>query len=155
MVSSYQGHIQEREREAYPRLRSFMSKSFLKIPADLDIYEAIALILKNQVSGAPVVDENGKLVGIISEKDCLRLATQDSYESNPAGGPVRSYMTTEVLTVSPDMGLNELAHIFVSNPYKKLPVLDNGRLVGVVRRRDALAAIQEFYKKRMAYIHGH
>jgi len=155
MVSSYQGHIQAPQGEVYPRLRSFMTKSFLKIPADMNIYDAIALILKNKVSGAPVVDKAGKLVGILSEKDCLRLATQDAYGSNPTGGAVSAYMTTEVVTVSPDVGLNELAEIFVANPYKKLPVLERGKLIGVVRRGDALAAIQEFYKKRMAYIHGH
>ena len=152
MVSNYQGKLQEPVRDTYPRVGEFMSRSFLEIRPDMEIYQAMALLLKHKVTGAAVVDDNKRLVGIISEKDCLKLVAHDAYDNVPRGGSVESYMTTKVVTLQPSSGLNEAAHIFINNPYKKLPVLDKGKLVGVVRRRDVLAVIQEFHKKRMNFI---
>ncbi|MDJ0839812.1 MAG: CBS domain-containing protein [Acidobacteriota bacterium] len=154
MVSSYQGRMQTPVREEYPNVGEFMSRSFATIGPEQDVYQAVALILKHKVSGACVVDEEHNLMGIISEKDCLRLATQDTYESTPHGGPVREYMTTDVVTLTPQCGLGKAAEIFLGNPYKKLPVLEGRKLVGVVRRNNVLEVIQSFYKKRMAYMRG-
>jgi len=152
MVSSYQGHLQESTRETYPRVGEFMSHSFEGIPSDMDIYQAMELILKNRVSGAPVVEGDKVLVGILSEKDCLKLATQDTYEAQPQGGPVSNYMTREVKSVTQDTSLDEVARIFLSNSYKKLPVVDGNQIVGVVRRHDVLMVIRDHYKKRMAFM---
>ena len=152
MVSSYQGRMQAPVRESYPNVGEFMSRSHVCVRPDTDIYKAVELIVKNSVSGACVTDEENNLLGIISEKDCLKLATQDAYESTPHGGPVSNYMTTDVMTLTPESGLHDTAEIFINNPYKKLPVLRDGKLVGVVRRHDVLAVIGDFYKKRMDYI---
>jgi len=150
MVSSYQGVMQTPVREEYPRVGEFMSRSFATIGPDEDIYEAVKLILSKKVSGCCVVDKENRLLGIISEKDCLRLAVQDAYESTPHGGPVRNYMSTNVVTLTPESGLNAAAQIFLNNPYKKLPVLNGSRVVGVVRRIDILEVVEAYYKKRMA-----
>ncbi len=154
MVSSYQGRMQAPVRESYPSVGEFMTRSHVCLKPDTDIYEAVHLIVKHKVSGACVTDEDNNLVGIISEKDCLKLANQDAYESTPHGGPVSNYMTTNVVTLTPESGLNETAEIFINNPYKKLPVLQGKKLVGVVRRHDVLAVIGDFYKKRMNYMRG-
>ncbi len=152
MVSSYQARFREPEREHYPHTAEFMSRSFVTVKPETDIYEAMNILLKRKVSGAMVVNGEGNLAGFISEKDCLDLATHDTYESNLPGGPVANFMTTEVLTLTPEAGLNEVAELFMDKPYRKLPVLDHGRLVGVVRRHDVLEVIQQFYKKRMMYL---
>lgn len=151
MVSSYQGHLKEPVREEYPSVASFMSQSYLKVTKDTDIYKVMSLVLKEHVSGALVV-EGDQLLGIVTEKDLLRLARQDTYSSAPTGGPASAYMTTDLVTISPEQGLDETADIFLNNVYKKLPVLDHGKLVGVVRRRDVLKIIEEFYQRRMNYL---
>lgn len=148
MVTSYQSKLQEPKPQPYPNVDSFMSRSFVRVSPDTDIYTAMAMLLKHQVSGAPVVDGEDRLLGFISEKDCLSLVAHDSYDHMQHGGPVTKFMTAQVLTLTPEMGLNEVAEIFMSKPYRKLPVVDGGKLVGVVRRRDALGVVQKFYKER-------
>lgn len=155
MVASYQGKLHEQEREHYPHVQEFMSRSMVKLSPDTDIYEAIGLLLKFNISGAPVVDDENNLVGIVSEKDCLKLVAQDTYQSTPQGGPIGNFMTTEVVTVSPGKGLSEVAQIFMKTPFKKLPVIQRGKLVGMIRRRDVLAVIQEFHRKRMLFMKQH
>lgn len=152
MVVSYQGKLSEPGPEVYPHAESFMSTSYMTVSPQTDIYQAMDILLKNQISAAMVVDEFGTLVGIISEKDCLKLATSDSYEQLQPGGPVANYMTSKLVTIDAATGLAEIAQIFLDNPYKKLPVKKQGRLVGVVRRRDVLAAIQDFFGKRTEYL---
>lgn len=152
MVSNYQGHLQDPVRVAYPRVSEFMSKSYLKISPELDIYQAMSLILKRKVSAAIVVGSDDLLVGIVSEKDLLKLATQDTYSSEPIGGPVSEYMTKEVESVTSQQGLNEVADLFINNPYRQIPVLDEGKIVGVVDRRGLLLVIEEFYHRRMKFL---
>jgi len=152
MVSSYQGHLKEPVREEYPSVGSFMSKSYLQVTPDTDIYTVMSKVLKERVSGALVVEGEDNLLGIVSEKDLLRLATQDTYSSEPSGGPASAYMNTDLITLSPEQGLGDAADIFVKTPYKKLPVLENGKLVGVVRRHNVLEVIEDYYKRRMKYL---
>lgn len=148
MVKSYQAKLRVPDNEKYPQAKDIMSRSIVTMPTDTDIFKAIDLLLSHQISGACVTDETGTLVGFISEKDCLKLIAELAYHENLSGGPVTNYMTRDVLTIDVDMGLVQIADIFATHPYRKLPVLEANRLVGAVRRRDALRAIQEHGKKR-------
>ncbi len=152
MVSSYQGHIQAPVREEYPCVGAFMSKSFVAVPPEMDVYHAMGILVRERVSGLLVVEARDHLLGIVSEKDLLKLCHRDSYSGNQTGGPVSAYMTTSLLTLTPDQGLHEAVEIFTKTPYKKLPVLEGGRLVGVVRRRDVLIVIEDFYTKQMKFL---
>lgn len=152
MVTSYQGKLTKPMRDEYPTTQAFMTRSFVTVSPQTDIYEAMDTLLKNKVSGAMVVDQYKNLVGIISEKDCLKLACGDTYDQLQPGGPVENYMTQNPITIDTSTGLAEVAELFLGNPYRKLPVLKDGRLIGVVRRRDVLAAIREFFGKRSAFL---
>lgn len=149
MVMSYQGHLQEHSRGKYPITESFMSKSFYRVKPDLNIYQAMALLLNHGVTAAIVVDDHDRLQGIVSENECLQLAAQDTYESVSPGGPVENFMVRDVKTVSLQTGLNEVVELFLKYPFRKLPVLDGDRVVGVVRRRDILEVLENFYRRRM------
>ena len=87
------------------------------------------------------LDENGKLIGVLSEIDCMPTIIQDLYYSD-SGGSVGDFMSTELTTVNSEMGLVDLAEIFQKKHFRRLPVVDNGILVGQVSRRDVLKAIQ-------------
>ncbi len=152
MVSSYQGHLQTPVREAYPCVGAFMSKSYVSVPPEMDVYQAMSLLIREKVSGLLVVEAPNHLLGIVSEKDLLKLCQSDSYSGDQAGGPISAYMTTTMISLTPDQGLHEAVEIFIDHPFKKLPVLESGQLVGVVRRRDVLVVIEEFYRKRMKYL---
>lgn len=152
MVKSYQEKLKEPERVPYPTVNEFMAKSFVRAKPDTNIYEVMNTLVQEGRAGAVIVDDEDNLIGIVSEKDCLRLVTQDSYENIPHGGPVSDFMSTNVLTVTPETGLNEVAQIFMEKTFKKIPVIDHGKLVGVVRRHDVLRTLREFYRARQRYL---
>ena len=122
-------------------VKDIMTKKLITFQPDMRVLAAIESLLKHKISGAPVVNENGNLVGVLSEIDCMSTIIQDLYYSD-SGGSVRDFMSTEITTVNSEMGLVDLAEIFQKKHFRRLPVVDNGILVGQVSRRDVLKAIQ-------------
>lgn len=122
-------------------VKDIMTKKLITFQPDMRVIAAIESLLKHKISGAPVVDENGNLVGVLSEIDCMSTIIQDLYYSD-SGGSVEDFMSTEITTVNSEMGLVDLAEIFQKKHFRRLPVVDNGILVGQVSRRDVLKAIQ-------------
>lgn len=121
-------------------VREVMATGLLTLKPDIPIFQAISLLIKNRVSGAPVVDANYKLVGIISEKDCLRVFANEAFFSEGPGGLVEDYMSREVKTIDPDEDVFTAADIFLKHSFRRLPVVEDGNLVGQVSRRDILMA---------------
>lgn len=110
---------------------------------DQPIQEVIAKIIETKISGAPVVDVNRHMVGIISEKDCLRLIVDQAYHNLPANSrKVSDYMTANVKTLSPKTTVVEAAIEFLNSSVRRFPVVENGTLIGQVSRRDILRASQ-------------
>jgi CBS domain-containing protein len=120
----------------------FMAKDLVVFTPETDIYVAIDTLVKSEISGAPVVDEAGKLIGIISQKDCLRILANGVFHDAPAG-PVSEYMTEAVMHISSDMDIFTVADLFLNNVYRRIPVVDNDIVVGQISRRDILRAIQQ------------
>lgn len=122
-----------------PLVKDVMDASVVTIKPEADIRSAIAILLKHELTGAPVMDDAGAVIGMISEKDCLRVfASAAFYE--PGGGLVRDYMSKEVVTVDPDDDVFKAAELFIRHPFRRLPVVAGGRLVGEVSRRHILIA---------------
>lgn len=122
-------------------VRDFMTKDLIVFKPTMDIYAAIDELVKSEISGAPVVDDDGKLIGIISQKDCLRILANGVFHNAPAG-PVSEYMTEAVMSIDPDMDIFTVADLFLNNVYRRIPVVENGLVVGQVSRRDVLRSIQ-------------
>ncbi|NQV16041.1 CBS domain-containing protein [bacterium] len=127
-------------------VRDFMAKELVVFTPDMDIYKAIDELIKHRISGAPVVDETGKIAGIISQKDCLRILANGAFHDFPAG-PVSEYMTEAVMTVRPDMDIFTVADLFLNNVYRRIPVVENDMVIGQISRRDILVAIQSMTGK--------
>ena len=87
--------------EHIPVVKNYMITRLITLTKDMDVYFAIGFLLKNRISGAPVIDNNNSLVGILSEKDCLRIFANGSFYDIP-GGPVSKFMTDVVSTVKPN-----------------------------------------------------
>lgn len=122
------------------RVRDWMSRRVVTFRPEMDLREAIDLLLRHKISGAPVVDRDGRLVGILSKRDCLKIAFKSSYHQEQAG-PVSAYMTPDVKTVAPDDPLVSVAERFLATTFRRYPVVDGGRVVGVISRHDVLKAL--------------
>ena len=130
--------------DQYPSIIQFMAKKLVTFTPDTDIWKAIDIILKRKISGTPVVNEKHELIGMLSEVDCLKVLLQGSYDHAKPGsmGTVGDYMTAAVKTIEADKTVFDAAHIFVHKGYKRLPVVQDGKLVGQISRSDVLRAIQ-------------
>ena len=121
-------------------IKDHMSTRLVTLDPDMDILRAVHLLIANVISGAPVVDGNRRLVGILTERDCMRVAMQAEYHGMP-GGPVRRYMTKDPQYVSPDESILHVAQLFIDGKYHRYPVVRNDRLVGMISRRDVMHAM--------------
>ncbi len=111
---------------------------------DQSIHEAIATILEKRISGAPVLDERNRLVGNLSEKDCLRIVVDQTYHNLPLEDrKVSDYMSTKVFTFSPKTNVVEAAIEFLNSPIRRYAVVENGALIGEISRREILRAAQD------------
>lgn len=124
-------------------VKEYMSASVVTFSPDEDVLEAIHTLVERRISGSPVVDGAGNIVGMLSEKDCMKVALEAGYNEG-MGGKVGDYMTKNVETIDADSSIMEVAKAFIDNPYKRFPVVDEEeRLVGQISRADVLRAIEK------------
>lgn len=117
-----------------------MTRDLTVLSPDQDITEAMALMLDRKISGAPVVDPHGNLVGLLTQRDGLTVAYQASYHGE-LSGKVSEFMTKSVETVPASMPLVEVIERFYRSPHRRFPVMDGNQLVGQISRRDVLRAV--------------
>ena len=115
-------------------------------PTD-NIHAAAKILIEKGLSGAPVVNNNGKLIGILSKKDCLQVVYTASYHQE-WGGSVAEYMTPDPDTIESGSDIIEAADRFVRARYRRLPVMQHGKLVGQVSRTDILQALYDHWHAR-------
>ena len=123
-------------------VKDYMSGKLVTFSPDTDVLDAIHELVRHRIAGAPVVDDNGNLVGMLSEFDCLKIALTAGYHMEH-GGPVSEYMTTDPQTVDANMSIVDLAALFLKSEYRRYPVIKDNRLVGQISRRDVLRALGE------------
>jgi len=135
--------------------RELMTTPVITVSPGMCIFDAISALLKNGISGAPVVDGAGDLVGMLSERDCLRvLACDEFYLHNRAGSAVvADFMSKDGYTIGPETDIYAIAHYFLTRPVRRFPVVREGHLLGQVSRRDVLRAIQAMRKARVPRKH--
>lgn len=119
-----------------------MATRLVTFTPDTNIHEAIRVLLENRLSGAPVVDADGALVGVLSKKDCLKIVLSSRYHDD-WGGPVRDFMSTKAETMEADLDVVSAAQHFLGSHYRRFPVLRDGKLVGQVSRYDVLKVLTE------------
>lgn len=128
------------------RVADYMTRRLITLSPSQSVNQAIRLLLDNGISGAPVVDEAGELVGIFSESDCLKGAIHSGYHGTEIGS-VAEFMSVQVQTLSPEDSVLSAADIFLNQHRRRLPVLDQGKLVGQISRRDVLRAMSDFAER--------
>lgn len=116
---------------------SIMTEELVTIRPEASIKEAIELLLNESISGLPVVDHEGRLVGVISEFAMLAMVYDHEVQNQSVG----HHMTREVITVDYDDPISRIADLCIVHRVRRLPVMKNGRLVGLIARRDVLRAL--------------
>ena len=116
-----------------------MTKEVITVAPDATVEETISLLLDHQISGMPVVDDDGYLVGIVSEYQLLEV----TYDPEMRDRRVKDFMTKSPITVGPSTWLPEVATLFVIHRIRRLPVVEDGRMLGIIARRDVLRYLAE------------
>ena len=132
-----------------------MTTNLLLFSPEQTLLEAIENLIKWRVSGAPVVDEDGRMVGMLSELDCLRMLASDEFylQQQEDGALVSQFMSTGWRTIPPDLGIYAISHYFLTSPVRRLPVVEREKLIGQVSRRDVLRGMDEMSRKRLIRKH--
>ena len=118
---------------------SIMTTDLVTVRPDASIEEAIQVLLNQSISGLPVVEDDGRLVGVITEFALLAV----TYDKRVKNHTVSQHMTREVITVEINDPVSRIADLCIVHRVRRVPVMDNGRLIGVIARRDVLRALVE------------
>jgi len=130
------------------KIEDYMDKTFVTLKSDMDVYEAIRILLDKRVTSAMVVDEKNTVVGILSEKDCLLLMRNGSYYELPSG-KVKDFMTRDVFCIRPYTDVFKVADIFLDNFFRRIIITDeHKKVLGQITRRDLLRIIMELHKNQ-------
>lgn len=125
-------------------LRDYMLKRPVTVKPGDNIFEAMKIISDNKISGLCVIEEDGRLVGVLSEMDCLRAVLAAVYNED-SFGPVSDWMTSENLVVAhPGEDIVNVAQDMLRQNKRRRPVVENGKLIGQITIRQLLKAVREF-----------
>jgi CBS domain-containing protein len=131
------------KKKPVPTAADLMTRDLITFRPDQEIRTAIDLLLRHRISGGPVVADGRRLLGTLSEGDCLRAISAGSYDGEPVKGEclVGDLMNQAPLTIAPSTDIYTITQTFVKNDVRRLPVVDDGKVVGQVSRRDVLKVI--------------
>jgi predicted transcriptional regulator len=122
----------------------YMASDLVSFAPGDDIIEAVRVLLARQLSGAPVIDQSGQMVGILSQKDCFAIVYNTAYHQD-WGGQVQQYMSRKVEHLDADCTVVDAADRFLHSNFRRFPVLRAGQVVGLISRHDILRALDELY----------
>jgi len=120
------------------KAKDIMVKEVISVKKDDPIFEAVELLAKNEITGIPVVEEDMTLVGILTEKDVLKLFYASENVENKK---VNDFMTQPAVHFNENESLPDVCDCLMNNPFRRVPVTSKGKVVGIVSRPDILEYI--------------
>lgn len=120
--------------------KDVMTTDVISIRPETPIIEAINLLLEKRISGLPVVDGEMNLVGVVSEKDFLNILFQDKMSVQD---PIQPFMSKKVISFKEEDDVIKVCECFIRHPIRRVPIVKDGKLAGVISRRDVLRLILE------------
>ena len=142
-IKSFQGERATRSKKSNKTLlvSDIMRRDLVLFTKDQSIHEVMKKFIKYRISGGPVVDNTGKLIGVISEADCMKEISDSRYFNLPIlDKTVAHFMTSKVDTIDASKTIFEAASMFFKTTRRRFPVLDKNRLVGQISRKDIVIA---------------
>lgn len=127
--------------------RDCMTKSLVVFRKSQTVRDAIQILLHRRISGGPVIDDDDRLLGMVSEMDCLQALASGAYDNEPfeLSRLVGEVMRTDCITIEPSADVYTMVQLFAEHAIRRLPVVAEQRVVGQVSRRDILTAIEHRY----------
>lgn len=143
MVMSYRGAEMPKTSVSFTlKIEDYMARKLITFHPDQPMGEVVDALMKNKISGGPVINEDGELVGVISEGDCLKEVVKGKYDNMPIfTGSVKEYMAQNVVTVLPDLNIFEAAKMFLEKKLRRFPVVKDGKLIGQISQKDVMKAV--------------
>ena len=142
-IKSFQGQRETRSRKSNKTLlvADIMTRDVVVFTKDQSIHEVMRKFIKYRISGGPVVDQAGKLIGVISEADCMKEISDSRYFNMPIlDKTVAHFMTKKVDTIEASETIFEAASRFFTTSRRRFPVIDKNQLVGQISRKDIVVA---------------
>ncbi len=123
--------------------RDIMTGTVITVKEDTVLTDVIKLLLRWHISGVPVVDDDGNLLGIITEHDIVNfMISGDAFDTT-----AEEVMAKQVETFTPDILVAEIINHFASHRIRRVPVLENGRVIGIISRRDIIRDMDRIYSQ--------
>ena len=119
------------------KAKDVMKTSLITVKRETGIHEAIRVLVENNITGLPVVNDDMSLAGIISEKDMLGLL----YNIEDKPGNVEDFMTENVVFFDQEDSLIDITESFIGSSFRRVPIMAEGKLVGIISRKDIIAYI--------------
>ncbi|MBA3051473.1 MAG: CBS domain-containing protein [Candidatus Omnitrophica bacterium] len=114
--------------------KHIMTTNIETVTPETSLADAVNMLLMREISGMPVVDGEGRLMGVVSEKDVFRLAFSGKVHESK----VADVMTTKVVSFPPDADIRDIAKVLAENVFRTVPIVEDGKIIGIVSRADIL-----------------
>lgn len=128
-------------------IEQYMATELVSFGPNDDIIRAMRTLLDRHLSGAPVLDSSGQIIGVLSQKDCLEIVYNTAYHKD-WGGQVEQYMSRRIEHIDAGCSVLEAAEKLLASSYRRFPVLRDGQLVGQISRHDIMRALDEIYLRK-------
>ena len=145
-IKSFQGKRSKTTKGGSENIKvsDYMSRNLTTFTPDQSVMDVMNILIKKKISGGPVVNEKNELLGIISEGDCMRQISSSRYHNHPMEDvKVKDHMITAVETLDGNMNVFDAADKFLSSRRRRFPILEEGKLVGLISQKDVLKAAIE------------
>lgn len=145
-IKNYIGKRSKPQKGSFENIKvsDYMNQKVITFRPDQSVLEVMNTLVKKKISGGPVVNSNNELVGIISEGDCIKQISNSRYYNQPMEDvTVKEHMVTSVETIHADMNIFDAADTFLNSRRRRFPIIENGKLVGLISQKDVLKAALE------------
>ncbi|MAO08753.1 MAG: inosine-5-monophosphate dehydrogenase [Alteromonas sp.] len=145
-IKSYIGRRTKPQKGSSENIKvsDYMSTNLITFTPNQSVMEVMNTLIKKKISGGPVVNDKKELIGIISEGDCMKQISNSRYYNQPLENmTVEHHMATDVETIDGDMNVFDAADKFLSSRRRRFPIIQHGKLVGLISQKDILKAAIE------------
>lgn len=143
-IKSFQGSRRQQANatsETPLTVSDYMTTDLITFTADQNIESVMESLVKHRISGGPVLDENGKLIGMISETDCIKQISESRYYNMPMPEiTIEKYVSIDIDTVDGNMNIFDAASKFIQSRRRRFPVMEDGKLIGQISQKDVMKA---------------
>lgn len=146
-IKSFQGSRRQQANSSNDiplKVSDYMTRDLITFTPNQTIETVMQTLIKNRISGGPVVNDRNELIGIISEGDCIKQISESRYYNMPMQDKtIEKHMGTNVETIDGNMNIFDAANKFLEAKRRRFPIVENGKLVGQISQKDVLKAAMQ------------